>query len=106
MNKTGKTLVKVDRSPDILFKRVVAILEQARANVVCSVNSNMTAAYWLIGQEIVQELQRGENRAEYGKRVIGDLSDRLTKRYGGAILLPASNIFALFTSPIRIVLRK
>lgn len=34
MNKTEKTLVKVDSSQDRLFERVVAILEQARANVV------------------------------------------------------------------------
>jgi hypothetical protein len=34
MNKTEKTLVKVDPSPDSLFERVVAILERARANVV------------------------------------------------------------------------
>lgn len=45
--------------------RVVSILERARANVVRAVNSNMVIAYWLIGREIVQELQRGEERAEY-----------------------------------------
>lgn len=65
-----------------LFNRVVSILEQARANVVRAVNTNMTVAYWLIGREIVQELQGGENRAEYGKRVIEDLSRRLLSRYG------------------------
>ena len=40
------------------FQRVVSILEQARSNVVRSVNSNMVVAYWFIGCEIVQE--RGE----------------------------------------------
>lgn len=59
MNKTEKTIVKVDPSSDGLFERVVAILERARANVVRAVGSNMVVAYWLIGQEIVQELQRG-----------------------------------------------
>lgn len=65
-----------------LFDRVAAILEQARGNVVRAVNTNMVQAYWLIGREIVLELQGGEERAEYGKKVIEDLSVRLTERYG------------------------
>jgi len=65
-----------------LFDRVASILEQARGSVVRAVNTNMVMAYWLIGREIVQELQAGEERAEYGKQVIEDLSSRLTVRYG------------------------
>lgn len=29
----------------------------------------MVIAYWLIGREIVEELPRGDERAEYGRRV-------------------------------------
>jgi len=65
-----------------LFDRVVSILEQARTNVVRSVNNNMVIAYWLIGREIVQEIQGGGDRAEYGKQVIEELSIKLTGRYG------------------------
>ncbi len=68
--------------PDALFERVVSILEQALGNVVRAVNTNMVLAYWLIGREIVHELQGGAERAEYGKKVIEDLSARLTQRYG------------------------
>ena len=46
-----------------LMHRVVSILDQARANVVRAVNSNMVIAYWLIGREIVQALHGGEDRA-------------------------------------------
>ena len=67
---------------DVLLERVVAILEQARGNVVRSVNSSMVVAYWLIGQEIVQQVQDGEDRAEYGGKVIDGLSRQLTQRYG------------------------
>lgn len=69
-------------SPSALFDRVAIILEQARGNVVRAVNTNMVRAYWLIGREIVMELQGGEERAEYGKRIVEDLSSRLTERYG------------------------
>lgn len=65
-----------------LLDRVVLILEQARTNVVRAVNSNMVTAYWLIGREIVQELQGGDERAEYGKQVIENLSTKLNARYG------------------------
>jgi predicted nuclease of restriction endonuclease-like (RecB) superfamily len=64
-----------------LMDRVVSILEQARVNVARSVNSNMVIAYWLVGREVVVALQGGEDRAEYGERLLGELSEQLTKRY-------------------------
>ena len=41
----------------------------------------MVTAYWLIGREIVVEIQGGEERAQYGKLVIQTLSHQLTKYY-------------------------
>ena len=66
---------------DFLFQRVVSILEHARGNVARSVNSNMVIAYWLIGREIVEKIQGGEERAEYGKKILQELSTRLTDKY-------------------------
>lgn len=67
---------------DELFDRVVVILERARERVVRSVNSEMVIAYWHIGREIVEDLQAGEERAAYAKRVIEELAIRLFRRYG------------------------
>jgi predicted nuclease of restriction endonuclease-like (RecB) superfamily len=67
--------------PFDLFGRIVTILERARGNVVRAVNTNMVLAYWLIGREIVQELQGGKGRAKYGDKVVEDLAARLTERY-------------------------
>jgi predicted nuclease of restriction endonuclease-like (RecB) superfamily len=64
-----------------IFDRVVSILEQSRGDVVYSVNYNMVRAYWLIGREIVKEIQNGEERAEYGKQIIEELSSLLNKKY-------------------------
>tara|TARA_B100001093_G_scaffold469601_1_gene490451 strand:- start:443 stop:1627 length:1185 start_codon:yes stop_codon:yes gene_type:complete len=64
-----------------LFDRVASIIEEARDRTVRAVNQNMVIAYWLIGREIVNEIQGGEDRAEYGKQVIEKLSEQLTKRY-------------------------
>jgi hypothetical protein len=65
-----------------LMARVIGILDQARANVVHAVNSNMVIAYWLIGREIVMALQNGEQRADYGTQLIEELSAFLTLRCG------------------------
>lgn len=67
---------------DAFFERIVSILEQARSNVVRAVNTNMVLAYWLIGREIVEEIQRGKGRAKYGEKVVEKLSKQLTERYG------------------------
>jgi predicted nuclease of restriction endonuclease-like (RecB) superfamily len=71
-----------DTQMDKLFERVVSILEQARGNVVRAVNTQMVMAYWLIGREIVEGVQDGEERAIYGKKVVEGLSTQLTERYG------------------------
>jgi len=60
-----------------LFDRVVSILEDARTNVVHSVNSNMVLAYWLIGKTIIEDIQNGNNRSEYGKQALEKLSKKL-----------------------------
>lgn len=80
-NKQIKSEVSINVHGDGLMERVISILEQARANVVRAVNSNMVIAYWLIGREIVEELQRGEDRAEYGKQLIKQLALQLKPKY-------------------------
>ncbi len=83
----AKSLTKKERtSPTVndtaLFDRVITILDEARTHISRTVNSAMVIAYWLIGHEIVVEEQKGEERAEYGKRIIADLSKKLTGQYG------------------------
>ena len=62
--------------------RVAEILDQARANAARAVNSSMVFAYWLIGREIVQAMQGGQVRAQYGDALIVELSKRLALAYG------------------------
>ncbi len=42
----------------------------------------MTAAYWLIGQHIVEFEQKGKERADYGDEIIKRLSVDLSNRFG------------------------
>ncbi len=81
---------------DGLFKRVVSILEQARSRVIQALNSEMIIAYWLIGREIVKEIQGGEERAEYGKKIIKGLSGRLNRKYGKGFSISNLQYFRQF----------
>ena len=42
----------------------------------------MVQAYWQIGREIVEEEQRGKDRADYGTRLVRELAADLTREYG------------------------
>ncbi len=52
------------------------ILEQARSKARSAVNAAMVEAYWLIGRRIVEEEQRGQHKAEYGARLLENLSSQ------------------------------
>ncbi len=58
------------------------ILEQARSKARSAVNAAMVEAYWMIGRRIVDEEQHGQHKAEYGARLIEDLSTALTADFG------------------------
>ena len=80
-----KSIIKADKPgaqyPSILGD-VAGIIDTARRSTARSVNAVMTAAYWLIGQRIVEFEQSGEKRAEYGTALIERLSADLTHRFG------------------------
>lgn len=64
------------------YDKIKEILESARNRSYRAVNFEMVQAYWEIGRTIVEEEQDGEERADYGSRLLLSLSDRLTKDYG------------------------
>ena len=66
----------------ILFQQVVALLQNARLQVLRTVNSTMTYTYFEIGRMIVEEEQNGQEKAEYGKQILKGLSGQLTKEFG------------------------
>jgi len=81
---------------ECLFNDVSRILEEARRHVVRSVNTNMVTAYWLIGRRIVEADQRGKARAAYGQRLLEELSQRLTERYGPGFSVTNLRSFRMF----------
>ncbi len=65
-----------------LVKDVRNIIDNGRKQAYSAVNSAMVETYWHIGRRIVEEEQHGEQRAEYGKQLIKQLSIALTHEYG------------------------
>jgi predicted nuclease of restriction endonuclease-like (RecB) superfamily len=79
-----------------LVKRVVAIIEEARTRVVRTVNSEMVLSYWHIGRELVEFVQGGAPRAEYGEQVFEALSARLQTIVGRGYSVANLRYFRLF----------
>jgi len=65
-----------------LYAEIRAVLEKARSSAYRAVNLAMVQAYWQIGYLIVEHEQEGNERAEYGKAILKDLSRRLTREFG------------------------
>ena len=61
---------------------IATLLEGARRQSARSVNAILTATYWEIGRRIVQFVQQGETRAEYGDETLVTLSRDLIKKFG------------------------
>lgn len=66
----------------MLFHQVAELLQNARQQVLRTVNSTMTYTYFEIGRMIVEEEQNGKDRAEYGKQILKGLSEQLTSEFG------------------------
>ena len=64
------------------ISEIKKILKNARQKAYIAVNSAMVEAYWEIGRRIVEEEQRGKERAEYGKEIVKNLSKELTEEFG------------------------
>ena len=67
---------------DDFFDRVLDILKNARKQAKMALNISMVYSYYEVGRMIVEEEQNGEQRAEYGKAILKELSKRLTESLG------------------------
>jgi predicted nuclease of restriction endonuclease-like (RecB) superfamily len=65
-----------------LVHDITRIWTTAQTRAFALVNNALTDAYWTIGQRIMQEEQKGQDRAEYGAYQLKELSSQLTKQLG------------------------
>src|SRR5690606_22765467 len=64
------------------FSQIIDLLQSARSSIVRTINQTMVQTYYEVGKMIVEEEQKGKDRAEYGKSLLQDLSKTLTREFG------------------------
>jgi len=77
-----KDIVTYSASENQLYEDVRAIIEEARANAIRSVDFNRVLMYWKTGRRVLEEEQKGAERADYGSFLIERLAQRLEPGYG------------------------
>jgi DUF1016 N-terminal domain len=65
-----------------LLRDIKSIWLSARHRAYSQVNRLLIDAYWQIGQRIVLEEQKGEDRARYGAFLLRELAQQLTQELG------------------------
>lgn len=64
-----------------IFEEIRDLINSSRNRVYSAVNTEMLNLYWNIGK-IIMEIQKGDERASYGKSVLANLSQKLTNEFG------------------------
>ena len=68
-------------APEPLLADLRQLITTARERVARYVNQELTLLYWDIGQRVQVEILKAE-RAEYGKQIVGTLSQQLVQDFG------------------------
>lgn len=74
--------MEIQNKTEIFYENILNILKNSREKVLKTVNITMVKTYFEIGRLILEEEQKGEYRATYGKELLKTLSIRLTKEFG------------------------
>ena len=93
--------------PSNFYNDIRNIIVNARNKVYHYANSMMIYVYWDIGERIIIEEQGGKDRAEYGRKILHELSQKLTTDFGAGYdernLRRMRQLYQIF--PIRDALR-
>lgn len=77
--KENKSLTK---NAEQLYRSIQEVIESSRAVAFRVANTSMVHAYWNIGRLIVEQEQKGGQRAGYGQQLIESVSTQLQAQYG------------------------
>lgn len=67
---------------NLLLKDIGSILSEGRKQAFRVINNVLVETYWNVGRRIVEHEQQGDEKAEYGTRLLKDLSRDLKAEYG------------------------
>ena len=85
LENINERIVKNDGTIDetALFERIAAIIESRKSRAGVYANREVTLMYWEIGHYIKVAVL-DNSRAEYGKKVVSTLSQKLVKKYSNS----------------------
>ena len=87
----------MNRVIDIAFiDEIKDLLIRAKERAKVAINLTMVYTYYEIGKRIVEQEQKGEKRAEYGKEILKRLSEELTKEFGKGYSVENLKLFRRF----------
>lgn len=86
-----------------LINNIRALIFKAQENAVRAINKERVLLYWNIGKHIVEEEQKGKERAEYGTFLIKTLAQELTKDFGSGFSARQLQNFKQFYNEFPIV---
>ena len=100
----NKNMNEITKREYALFENISKLIDEARKHVKTTVNTAMVYTYYGVGKYIVEDEQKGEKRATYGKAILKNLSKRLNDRYGRGwsveTLKKCRYFFNVYSSPI------
>jgi len=73
--------MNISEFENTLYLDVKTLIEQSRQCVAAAFDAEITLLYWNIGRRLKNEVL-ANGRAEYGERILDNLSERLTIEYG------------------------
>lgn len=73
--------LEVQGTSSLLMKDLRQIIDSTRQRVAVTANAELTMMYWHIGERINREVL-GNQRAEYGKRIVSTVATQLQELYG------------------------
>jgi len=79
-----------------LTQDIKNLISSSQESAIRSVDTIRVKLYWSIGKRIFEELQGGEDRAQYGKAIIKNLSNELEPVYGSGYSYRQLYLFVQF----------
>ena len=64
----------------MVYLQIKELMENARKQVSVKINNILVQTYWKIGKIIIEDEQKNNERAEYGKKLFKELSKKIDKR--------------------------
>ena len=87
----GEIILNHEVLENVLYDEIRTLVIDSRNHISTQINSELLKTYWEIGKKIVIDEQNHSERAEYGKKLLKNLSKELTKEFGKGF--SKSNLF-------------